>query len=124
MAIAPFSVLYHASACEVNLFHERNKKMTQLFLKMTLAFCRILFYYDRRNLGGCYGQRHHSIPPKEELVVLGIGNYDEVYERDSSIIWTIPRRFIEFYKTEMQSGEYRIIDLEKQESRQNDAVTR
>ena len=82
------------------------------------------FYYDRRNLGGCYGQRHHSIPPKEELVVLGIGNYDEVYERDSSIIWTIPRRFIEFYKTEMQSGEYRIIDLEKQESRQNDAVTR
>ena len=28
------------------------------------------FYYDKRNYGGCYGQRHHSIPPKEELIVL------------------------------------------------------
>ena len=44
------------------------------------------YYYDRRNFGGCYGQRHHSIPPKEELIVIGIGNYDEVFNRDEKII--------------------------------------
>ena len=32
------------------------------------------FYYDKRNFGGCYGQRHHSIPPKEELIVLVIAS--------------------------------------------------
>ena len=37
------------------------------------------FYYDRRNFGGCCGQRHHSIPKGEELVVIGIGNHDMIY---------------------------------------------
>ena len=57
------------------------------------------FYYDRRNFGGAAGQRHHSIPREEELVVLGIGNYDEAYDTNKKIIWTIPKRFINFYKT-------------------------
>lgn len=71
------------------------------------------FYYDRRNFGGCYGQRHHSIPPKEELVVIGVGNYDEVFERETKIIWTIPRRFLEFYKTELLKENSRVIDTDK-----------
>ena len=69
------------------------------------------FYYDRRNYGGCGGQRHPSIPPKEELVVLGIGEYDEVYKEPRKIIWTIPKRFIPLYKKELEKGENRIIDL-------------
>ena len=61
------------------------------------------YYYDRRNFGGCYGQRHHSIPTKEELIVIGVGNHDEVFNRDEKIIWTIPERFIEFYKKEIEN---------------------
>ena len=71
------------------------------------------FYYDRRNMGGCYGQRHHSIPPKEELVVLGIGNYDEVYDREQKIIWTIPRRFLDFYKKELEEKNNRVISIQR-----------
>ena len=74
------------------------------------------FYYDRRNFGGCYGQRHHSIPPKEELVVIGIGNHDEVFNREEKIIWTIPKRFIEFYQTEIATKKTRIIDIQKEDT--------
>ncbi len=80
------------------------------------------FYFDRRNFGGACGQRHHSIPPREELVVLGIGSYDEVYERDSSIIWTIPRRFVGFYKDELKKGENRAIGLNAEDGLQKDSV--
>ena len=80
------------------------------------------FYFDRRNFGGACGQRHHSIPPKEELVVLGVGSYDEVYERDSSIIWTIPRRFVEFYKAELKHGENRTISLKAEDGLQKDGI--
>ena len=73
------------------------------------------FYYDRRNIGGCYGQRHHSIPPKEELIVIGVGNYDEVFNRDEKIIWTIPKRFIDFYKKELAKKNNRIIDIQKED---------
>ena len=71
------------------------------------------YYYDRRNFGGCYGQRHHSIPPKEELIVIGVGNHDEVFNRDEKIIWTIPKRFIEFYKKEIENKKNRIINIQK-----------
>ena len=71
------------------------------------------FYYHKRNFGGCYGQRHHSIPNKEELVVLGIRNYDEVFEKEAKIIWTIPKRFIEFYKEELKKGDLKIIEIQK-----------
>ena len=71
------------------------------------------YYFDRRNFGGCYGQRHHSIPPKEELVVIGVGNYDEVFKREEKIIWTIPRRFIDFYKKEIENKKNRVIDIQK-----------
>lgn len=71
------------------------------------------FYYDRRNFGGCYGQRHHSIPPKEELVIIGFGNYDEVFEKERKIIWTIPRRFLDFYKKELEKGNNRVIEIKK-----------
>lgn len=73
------------------------------------------FYYDRRNFGGCYGQRHHSIPPKEELVILGIGNYDEVFGRKENIIWTIPRRFLEFYKKELEKNNNRVINIQQED---------
>lgn len=76
------------------------------------------YYYDRRNFGGCYGQRHHSIPPEEELVVLGVGNHDEIFNRDENIIWTIPRRFIEFYKKEIENKNYRIIYIQKLDTMQ------
>ncbi len=70
------------------------------------------FYYDKRNFGGCYGQRHHSIPPKEELIVIGIGNHDEVFDRDEKIIWTIPKRFLEFYQKEIGNKKNRLIDIQ------------
>ncbi len=73
------------------------------------------YYYDKRNFGGAYGYRHPSIPPKEELAVIGIGNHDEVFDRESKIIWTIPKRFIEFYRKELQNGNVRTIDLNKYE---------
>lgn len=76
------------------------------------------FYFDRNNYGGCAGQRHHSIPKGEELVVLAIGNYDEVYECDANIIWVIPRRFISFYEEEIKKGNYRTIDINKIESKE------
>ena len=69
------------------------------------------FYYDRRNIGGAYGQRHHSIPEGEELMVLGIGTYDEVYNRAATIIWTIPKRFMDFYQAEINKDDNRVIDL-------------
>ncbi len=69
------------------------------------------FYYDRRNFGGCYGQRHHSIPKDEELVVLGISDYDEVFKKRTKIIWTIPKRFIKFYKEEVNKNNNRIISF-------------
>lgn len=74
------------------------------------------FYYDKRNFGGCYGQRHHSIPPKEELVVIGIGDHDEVFDRDEKIIWTIPRRFIDFYKREVETKENRVISIQQKDN--------
>ena len=48
--------------------------------------------------GGMGGQRHQSIPKGEELVVLALGNYDEIYESESIIIWTISKRLMEFYE--------------------------
>lgn len=69
------------------------------------------FYFDRMNFGGGYGQRHHSIPKNEKLVAIGYSNYDEVFEKDTNIIWTIPKRFIEFYKQELGKKETRIIPL-------------
>ncbi len=71
------------------------------------------FYFDKNNFGGCRGLRHHSIPKGEELVVLGIGDYDEVFDHDSNIIWTIPKRFIDFYKKELLKGTNRVIDIKK-----------
>ena len=71
------------------------------------------YYYDRRNFGGCYGQRHHSIPPKEELIVIGVGNHDEVFNRDEKIIWTIPRRFLDFYVGEIEKKKNRVIDIQQ-----------
>ncbi len=69
------------------------------------------FYYDRRNFGGYGGKRHHSIPPKEELVVIGVGNHDEVFDREEKIIWTIPKRFLEFYKKEVEDKSSRVINI-------------
>ena len=69
------------------------------------------FYYDKRNFGGCYGQRHHSIPPQEELFVIAIGKYDEIFEQSKKIIWTIPKRFVHFYLEEIKKGKNRIIEL-------------
>ena len=71
------------------------------------------FYFDRRNFGGCYGQRHHSIPFKEELIVLGIGTHDEVFDNDKKIIWTIPRRFLDFYIREIKREKNRVIDIQR-----------
>ena len=69
------------------------------------------FYYDRNNFGGCYGNRHHSIPRGDELIVIGIGEYDETYNNAKKIIWTIPRRFLEVYVKAIQKGENRTINL-------------
>ncbi len=71
------------------------------------------FYYDKRNLGGARGARHHSIPKDEELVVLGIGKYNEVTGQENNIILTIPRRFMGFYRDEVQKSNNTIIPLEK-----------
>ena len=76
------------------------------------------FYYDKNNFGGCAGQRHHSIPPKEELVVIGIGDHDEVFDKDALIIWTIPRRFIDQYRTDIKKGNNRLIGLHKEEKKE------
>ena len=82
-----------------------NNEIKQIMLKE--------FYFDKRNFGGCYGQRHHSIPKDEELVVIGIGNHDEVFDKEQKIIWTIPRRFIDFYKEEIKNNNYRTIDIKQ-----------
>jgi len=74
------------------------------------------FYYDRRNFGGVGGQRHHSIPKGEELIVLGIGEIDEVFGREKKIIWTIPRRLLELYGKDIKKNGYRIISLAKTEN--------
>lgn len=70
------------------------------------------FYYDPRNFGGCRGQRHPSIPPKEELVVIGIGYHDEVFDKDKKIIWTIPRRLMYLYDADVKKGKIRTIPLQ------------
>jgi len=69
------------------------------------------FYYDKLNFGGAGGQRHHSIPKGEELIVIGIGEYDEITEKNKKIIWTISKRFLEFYKQEIMKNNNRIIGL-------------
>ena len=56
-----------------------------------------------------------SIPSKEELVVIGIGDHDEVFDRESLIIWTIPRRFIDQYRKDIKNGNNRLIGLHKEE---------
>lgn len=71
------------------------------------------FYYDKNNFGGAYGHRHHSIPRGEELVIIGFSDYDEVYDREANIIWTIPRRLLEFYNQELDKGEVRGISLKR-----------
>jgi hypothetical protein len=74
------------------------------------------FYFDIRNFGGCRGQRHPSIPNGEELVVIGHSEYDEVSNSNSKIIWTIPKRFMDFYKQELNKGNNRKIDLKIEEN--------
>lgn len=69
------------------------------------------FYFDRDNFGGARGQRHHSIPKNEELIVMGIGNYDEAFEKDANIIWVIPKSYVEFYKEELKRENNREISL-------------
>lgn len=69
------------------------------------------FYFDKKNFGGERGMRHHSIPKNEELIVIGIGNYDETYERESKIIWVIPKSYVDFYKEEIKKGNNREIGL-------------
>ena len=71
------------------------------------------FYYDKNNFGGMGGQRHHSIPKGEELIILGFGEYDEIYEKPKNIIWTIPKRFLEFYKKEILKNNYRVVSLKE-----------
>ena len=69
------------------------------------------YYFDKNNFGGARGQRHPSIPKGEELKLIGIGNYDEIYENESTIIWTIPKRLMEFYKSELAKNNNREISL-------------
>ena len=69
------------------------------------------FYFDKNNFGGARGARHHSIPKDEELVVIGLGNYDEQYDCESNIIWVIPRRLLNFYKYELKKNNNREISL-------------
>lgn len=76
------------------------------------------FYYDRNNFGGCYGHRHHSIPKNEELIIIGIGEHDDLFDKDRKIIWTIPRRFVNFYVEDIRKKHNRIIDLNS--SKNND----
>ena len=45
--------------------------------------------------------------------VIGVGNHDEVFNRDEKIIWTIPKRFIEFYKKEIENKKNRLITIQK-----------
>ena len=93
--------------CNLRYLHslDENNEIKNVMLKE--------FYYDKRNFGGCCGQRHHSIPPKEELIVLGIGTYDEVFDNDKRIIWTIPRRFLNFYKKEIEKEKNRVIEINR-----------
>ena len=70
------------------------------------------FYYDRNNFGGERGMRHPSIPKGEELIVIGIGNYDEIFEREANIIWTIPKRFLKYYISELGKNNYKEIELD------------
>lgn len=82
-----------------------NQEMKDIMLKE--------FYYDKNNFGGAYGRRHHSIPKGEELVILAFSDYDEVFDRESNIIWTIPKRFLKFYEEEIDKGDVRGISLLK-----------
>ena len=80
--------------CDLNYIQslDKDSEIRKIMLKE--------FYYDKNNFGGAYGQRHHSIPSGEELIVLGVSNYDEVFERQSNIIWTISKRLLDFYNSE------------------------
>ena len=69
------------------------------------------FYFDRMNLGGARGQRHPSMPKGEELFVLGYGNYDPEHGCERKIIWTIPSRFLSFYKNEIEKDNNRYVGL-------------
>jgi len=70
------------------------------------------FYYDKNNFGGAYGQRHHSMPKGEDLIVLGQGRYDEVFDTERNIIWTIPRSLINLFKRDLQTKELRTIPID------------
>ena len=80
------------------------------------------FYYDRRNIGGCYGRRHHSIPKGEELMVIGLGEYDEINECEQKIIWTIPKRFIDLYRKDIMKNNNRVIGLNVPECEQSKKI--
>lgn len=69
--------------------------------------------YDKNNFGGAYGYRHHSIPRGEELVIIGFSDYDEVYDREGNIIWTVPKRLFEFYNQELDKGDVRGVNLKR-----------
>ena len=69
------------------------------------------YYFDKNNFGGVRGQRHPSIPKGEELKLIGMGNYDEIYENESTIIWTIPKRLMGFYESELAKNNNREISL-------------
>lgn len=90
---------------QMHLGQMSNQKIKDIMMKE--------FYYDKNNFGGAYGQRHHSIPKGEELVIVGFSDYDEVYDCDANIIWTIPKRFLEFYEEEVDKGEVRGISLKR-----------
>lgn len=67
------------------------------------------FYYDRNNYGGVYGQRHHSIPKGEKLIVLATSDKDDISGIEKLIIWTIPESYKDYYDSEVKKGNNRII---------------
>ena len=67
------------------------------------------FYYDRDNFGGAYGQRHHSIPQGEKLIVLAVSDIDNINGAEKHIIWAIPISYIDYYEAEVNKGNNRII---------------
>jgi hypothetical protein len=76
------------------------------------------FYFDKHNIGGAGGQRHHSIPKGEELVVLGTSQFDEIYQKEKKVIWTIPKRFLDLYIRDINKGKNRIVEIEENEHMQ------
>jgi len=69
------------------------------------------YYFDKNNFGGAGGQRHHSIPKNDELFVITHADYDPEYERESNIIWVIPKRFINQFKEDLQKGNNKMVPL-------------